>query len=40
MHLSSREKAKREGQRRAETMYDDHYGGSDQWSPDQAGPRF
>jgi hypothetical protein len=32
------EKAKHEGRRRAEAMYDDHYGGQDQYDPNNSQP--
>lgn len=34
-----REKAKRQAQDRVQNAYDNHYGNSDQWSPDQQPPQ-
>ncbi|KAF2422180.1 hypothetical protein EJ08DRAFT_701729 [Tothia fuscella] len=33
-----RERAKHDARRNAERMYDDHYGGQDQYNPNQQGP--
>lgn len=39
LNYLDREKAKRQAQNQVQSAYDNHYGGSDQWSPDQNPPQ-